>query len=535
MAQMEILLDGTSLSSEQVLAVAYGQRGVPHVELSAAAANRVQRSAQGVQRLLDDDVVAYGITTGFGAFKDRVIALNEVEQLQRNIVMSHAVGAGDPFDIPTTRAILLIRANTLSRGHSGIRLETLQRLLALLNRGVHPLIPCKGSLGASGDLAPLAHLALVLIGLGEAHVNGRVLPGAAALAAAGLEAVTLAAKEGLALTNGTSVMNALGVLESERAALLSRAADIAGCLSLEALHGTDLAFDARIHALRPFPRQMQCAAYLRRLLAGSQFTRHHDPHNVQDAYTLRCIPQVHGAVRDAIAYARWVMAIELNAVSDNPLLFVDDESDAVTVLSGGNFHGEPLAIAMDYLAIAMAELGNISERRLARLTDESSNAHVLPAFLTEHGGLNSGFMITQYTAAALATENKVLAHPASVDTISTSANVEDHVSMGVTAGLKLRQINDNVEHILALELLAAAQGVDFRRRILPADAQLGAGTRHAYTLLRCCAPFLEHDTVLYPLIEAVRQVVADGRLVKNVDEALGEESPMQQSRLTQIE
>jgi histidine ammonia-lyase len=516
----DILIDGESLTFDQVLAVAYGEPGSPAVDLTVESAQRVQRAAGAVQRLLDDNVVAYGITTGFGAFKDRVIERDQVEQLQRNIIMSHAVGVGEPFDIPTTRAIMLIRANTLARGHSGIRLESLQRLLSLLNAGVHPVIPRKGSLGASGDLAPLAHLALVLIGLGEAQVDGRVLPGAEALAVRGIKPLVPAAKEGLALTNGTSVMNALGVLESARATALSQVADIAGCLSLEALHGTDLAFDERIHNLRPFPRQVQCAAYLRELLWGSGFTRHHDPYNVQDAYTLRCIPQVHGAVRDAIAYARWAMDIELNAVSDNPLLFIDEESDEVTVLSGGNFHGEPLAIAMDYLGLAMAELGNISERRLTRLTDESSNAHVLPAFLTERGGLNSGFMITQYTAAALATENKVLAHPASVDTIPTSANVEDHVSMGVTAGLKLRQINDNVERILAIELLAAAQGIDFRRRVLGPEAQLGAGTGHAYALLRRVAPFLESDDVLYPLIEAVRKVVAGGQLVAAVDQGL---------------
>jgi histidine ammonia-lyase len=521
MSDSTILLDGEALSAEQVLAVADGGPGAPAVGLTPAAQGRVARTADAVQQLLDENVVAYGITTGFGAFKDRVIERSQVEELQRNIVMSHAVGVGEPFDIRTTRAIILIRANTLARGHSGIRLSTLERLLALLNLGIHPVIPSKGSLGASGDLAPLAHLALVLIGLGEARVQGRLLPGADALAAVGLEPLTLAAKEGLALTNGTSVMNALGVLESWRADLLSRSADIAGCLSLEALHGTDLAFDARIHALRPFPRQVACAAYLRKLLAQSEFTRHYDPHNVQDAYTLRCIPQVHGAVRDAIAYAQWAMQIELNAVSDNPLIFVEGGEDGqrgeVAVLSGGNFHGEPLAIAMDYLGIAMAELGNISERRLTRLTDESSNAHVLPAFLTERGGLNSGFMITQYTAAALATENKVLAHPASVDTIPTSANVEDHVSMGVTAGLKLRQINDNVERILAIELLAAAQGIDFRRRVLGPEAQLGQGTRHAYRLLRELAPFLESDAVLYPLIEAVRRAVADGRVVQAVD------------------
>jgi histidine ammonia-lyase len=512
-----ISLDGAQLTIDQVIAVAYGAPSAPAVRLTTDASQRVTRAAQAVQQLIDDGVVAYGITTGFGAFKDRIIPPADVAQLQRNIVMSHAVGVGAPLDRATTRAILLIRANTLARGHSGVRLATLELLLELLNRGIHPVIPQKGSLGASGDLAPLAHMALVLIGLGEAEVDGAVMTGAEALAAKGLTPATLAAKEGLALTNGTAVMAALGTLEAWRARALSRVADIAGSLSLEALHGTPLAFDARIHALRPFPRQLNCAAYLRELLVDSEFTRHADPTNVQDAYTLRCIPQVHGAVRDAIAYARWAMEIELNSVTDNPLLFIDETTGAIEVLSGGNFHGEPLAIAMDYLGMAMAELGNIAERRLMRLTDEASNAHVLPAFLTQHGGLNSGFMITQYTAAALATENKVLAHPASVDTIPTSANVEDHVSMGVTAGLKLRLINDNVERILAIELLAAAQGIDFRRQQLAPTAQLGQGTRHAYTLIRAHAPFIEEDCVLYPYIEAIRCLVADGSLVSAVN------------------
>ncbi|MBW7881167.1 MAG: histidine ammonia-lyase [Caldilineaceae bacterium] len=512
-----IQIDGTQLTVEQVLAVAHGAPGAPQVVLSAAARARVAQAASAVQRLIDEGVVAYGITTGFGAFKDRIIPPDDVEQLQRNIVMSHAVGLGAPFDRAATRAIMLIRANTLARGHSGIRVETLELLLAMLNRGVHPVIPQKGSLGASGDLAPLAHMALVMIGLGEAEVAGTVLPGRAALEQAGLAPVTLAAKEGLALTNGTSVMCALGTLEAWRARMLSRVADIAGCLSLEALHGTALAFDERIHALRPFPRQINCAAYLRKVLAGSDFTRHDDPTNVQDAYTLRCIPQVHGAVRDAIAYARWVMEIELNAVTDNPLIFLDESTGATTVLSGGNFHGEPLAIAMDYLGMAMTELGNISERRLTRLTDEASNAHVLPAFLTRYGGLNSGFMITQYTAAALATENKVLAHPASADTIPTSANVEDHVSMGLTAALKLRQIHDNVEHILALELMAGAQGIDFRRQSLGTAARLGAGTAPAYELIRRHVPFVEQDTPLAPYVEAVRKLVAGGELVQAVN------------------
>ncbi|MBZ0275117.1 MAG: histidine ammonia-lyase, partial [Anaerolineae bacterium] len=447
-------------------------------------------------------------------FKDRLIPPDQVEQLQYNILVSHAVGVGTPFDVPTVRAIMLIRANTLARGHSGIRLETLELLLELLNRGVHPVIPEKGSLGASGDLAPLAHMALPLIGEGDADYQGERLPGAVALRRAGLEPITLAAKEGLALTNGTSIMCALGVLETHRAENLYATADLAGCLSLEALHGTTLAFDERIHALRPFPRQIACAADLRRILTGSDFTRGYDPVNVQDAYTLRCIPQVHGAVSDAIAYARWVFEIELNAVTDNPLLFIDDQTGHIDVISGGNFHGEPLAIAMDYLGLALSELGNISERRIMRLIDEASNTSILPAFLTKNGGLNSGFMIVQYTAAALATESKVLSHPASVDTIPTSANVEDHVSMGATAALKARRINDNVERILALELMAAAQGIDFRREVVGKDARLGQGTQPVYDLIRQHVPFIEQDTVLYKYIEAMFTLVRQGKIAQ---------------------
>lgn len=340
------------------------------------------------------------------------------------------------------------------------------------------------------------------------------------MAQAGLRPVALAAKEGLALTNGTAIMCALGALETYRAEQLSQIADVAGCLSLEALYGTALAFDRRIHALRPLPRQIDCADYLRAVLEGSAFTRDDDPTHVQDAYTLRCIPQVHGAVRDAIAYARWMFEIELNAVTDNPLIFIDDDTNHIEVLSGGNFHGEPLAIALDYLGIGMSELGNISERRIMRLVDEASNTHVLPAFLTRNGGLNSGYMIAQYTAAALATENKVLSHPASVDTIPTSANVEDHVSMGCTAGLKARQIIANVEHILAIELMAAAQGIDFRKQELGQTARLGRGTQPAYDLIRQHVPFIEQDTPMYPHMRAVRALITEGTLIEAVNTAL---------------
>jgi histidine ammonia-lyase len=510
----EIILDGESLTFEQVIAVAEAKPNATQVRLSEQARQNVRRAANAVQKLLERGEIAYGITTGFGAFKDKIISLEEVELLQRNIVVSHAVGVGNPFDVLTTRAIMLIRANTLARGFSGIRLETLELLLEFLNRGVHPIIPEKGSLGASGDLAPLAHMSLPLIAEGEAEFGGEILPAENALKKAGLSPVTLAAKEGLALTNGTTIMTAVGLLETWKAIRLANVADLAGCLSLEALSGTTTAFDARIHALRPHPRQEKCAENLRNILAGSDFTRCFDPSNCQDAYTLRCMPQVHGACRDAVAYAEWLLTLELNSVTDNPLIFCDENCENIEVVSGGNFHGEPLALAFDYLAIALAELGNISERRLMRLTDEASNAHVLPAFLTENGGLNSGFMIVQYTAAALCTENKILAHPASVDTIPTSANVEDHVSMGATSALKLRQIAENLEQILALELFAAAQGIDFRKTRIGADKRLGAKTQPVYDLIRACVPFIEEDTVMYPHIETVKQIVRDFDVVE---------------------
>ena len=515
-----IWLDGESLTLEAVAAAAYDPE--IQVQLSEPAWAKVRRAEAAVQAFLQHGEIVYGVTTGFGAFKDRIIPPEQVTQLQRNILMSHAAGVGEALDQATTRAMMLVRINTLAKGHSGIREATLRLLLELLNRGVHPVVPSQGSLGASGDLAPLAHMSLPLIGLGEAIYRGERLPGDQALRRLGLRPVELGAKEGLALTNGTALMTAIGALTTLQAENLIFTADLAGCLSLEALHGTRGAFDARIHAARPHPRQVECAAFLRQLIAGSTFIRPDYSPNVQDAYTLRCIPQVHGAVRDAILYARWVLSIELNSATDNPLIFFDEESGEATVLSGGNFHGEPVAIAMDYLSLALTELGNISERRLTRLTDEASNQKTLPAFLTEQGGLNSGFMLTQYTAAALASENKSLAHPASSDTIPSSANMEDHVSMGTIAARQARRIARNVENILTLELFAAAQGLDFRRKALGSGAHLGQGTAPAYALIRERVPFLEQDAVMYPYIEAVRELVASGRMagaVKSVIQA----------------
>lgn len=521
----QITLDGDHLTLEEVMTVALApsQGKCVKVTISEDGWGKVRRAQRAIETFIERGEIVYGVTTGIGAFKDRIIPPEEVKQLQRNVIMSHAVGVGDPLNVEMTRAMMLIRVNTLAKGHSGIREETLRLLIEMLNHGVHPGVPIQGSLGASGDLAPLAHMSLPLIGLGEATYQSEKLPGAEALARAGLSPVELEAKEGLALTNGTALMAAIGVLATLQAENLELVADVAGCLSLEALHGTQEAYDERIHAARPHPRQVECATFLRRLIEGSTFTRSRDPLNVQDAYTLRCIPQVHGAVRDAVLYARWVLEIELNAATDNPLLFFDEGTGEATVLSGGNFHGEPVAIAMDYLALAMAELGNISERRLTRLTDECSNQETLPAFLTKEGGLNSGFMLTQYTAAALASENKVLAHPASVDSIPTSANTEDHVSMGTIAARQAKEIVDNVERILALELFAACQAIDFRREVLGPEAQLGRGTAPAYALIRDSVPFLEKDEVMYPYIEAVHELIASGKLREVVREAIPEE------------
>lgn len=533
----KVILDGEHLTMEDVVRVADAPSKGEAIEvvLSAQAAEAVRRAEYAVAEFVRHGAIVYGVTTGFGAFKDRIIPPDEVRQLQRNILMSHAVGVGPALDEKTTRAMMLIRANTLAKGYSGIREETLHLLLDMLNRGVHPVVPCQGSLGASGDLAPLAHMSLPLIGLGEAFYQGLPMPGAVAMERADLLPVTLEAKEGLALTNGTAFMAAIGVLTSVQAENLACVADVAGALSLEALHGTTTAFDERIHAVRPHPRQIECAAFIRGLVRGSDFVRGNDSVDVQDAYTLRCIPQVHGAVHEAISYARGVLEIELNAATDNPLIFFESgERTKPQVLSGGNFHGEPLAIAMDYLALALAELGNMSERRLTRLTDEASNQETLPAFLIKHGGLNSGFMLTQYTAAALASENKVLAHPASVDTIPTSANTEDHVSMGAIAARQARQIADNVERILAIELFAAAQGIDFRRIVLGSGARLGAGTAPAWTLIRQRVPFLDHDAVMYPYIEAIRQLIASGELIREVHKALPEAHALFSGRTVRV-
>ena len=421
-----LTVSGADLKVDDVVAVVKGLR----VALADSALPKIERSRAAVDQLVDEGRIAYGITTGFGRFKDKLISRDQVKQLQLNLVRSHAVGVGPKLDQETVRAMLLVRANTLAMGFSGVRPEVVQLLLAMLNEGVHPEIPSQGSLGASGDLAPLAHLALVLIGEGFANLAGERMSGSEALKKAGLAPIELQAKEGLALLNGTTFMVGLGARLVRRAINLVISADIAACMTLEALKGTDRAYDARAHAVRPHPRQIDCAAFLRKLLDNSEMLRTDDPNNVQDPYTLRCVPQVHGAVRDSVAYAQWVIDIELNSANDNPLIFVDDETGAIDVVSAGNFHGEPIAMAMDYLKLGITDMGNMSERRTMRLVDADSNGGVLPMFLTAQGGLESGLMIAQYTAAALASENKVLAHPSTADTIQSSANIEDHVSMG---------------------------------------------------------------------------------------------------------
>lgn len=505
------------LHIDDVVAVANGQS----VALDAAALPAINRSRAAVEKLVTEGKIAYGITTGFGRFQDKPISPHQVKQLQLNLVRSHAAGVGPYLDELAVRAMLLVRAHTLALGYSGVRPQLIEMLLAMLNRGVHPRIPTQGSLGASGDLAPLAHLALVVIGEGEATFNGDTLDGRTALTRAGLTPVVLEAKEGLGLLNGTTFMVGLGALLVQRAINLAFTADIVACMSLEALHGTGRAYDARVHAIRPHPRQIDCAAFLRQLIAGSQLLRRDDTNNVQDPYTLRCIPQVHGAVRDAIAYARWVIDIELNAVNDNPIVFVDATSGEADIISAGNFHGEPIAIAMDYMKLAITDLGNMSERRTARLVDADSNGGVLPMFLTGNGGLESGMMIAQYTAAALASENKTLAHPASTDSIPSSANIEDHVSMGATAVRHMQKVLEHVETIVAIELLGAAQGIDLRRQMMQVKGVgLGQGTALAYQLIREHVPFLQGDTVLSTHIESARQLVSDGNLKRVVEDSL---------------
>jgi histidine ammonia-lyase len=512
-----VVLTGADLTVADVVAVA---RGGAEAELDPAARARMDRSRAVVEELVDEGSVVYGVTTGFGALANQSIDRADAERLQENLLVSHAAGVGAPLPREIVRAMLLLRANTMALGFSGARPIVADRLLDFLRLGIHPVVPAQGSVGASGDLAPLAHLALPLIGRGQVELGGLVVPAMIALRETGLEPLVLGAKEGLAILNGTQLMSALGALVSADAARIDATASVAAAMSVEALLGTDVAFAAALQAARPHPGQVAVAAELRWLLRESTLQRSHHAsgHKVQDPYSVRCVPQVHGAVRDALAHLGRVLAIEMNAATDNPLIFPDggvcDEATSATgggrVISGGNFHGEPIALALDFAKLAVAELGSISERRIALLLDPHLNGD-LPAFLGSGSGLESGFMLLQYTAAALASENKGLAHPASADSIPTSANQEDHVSMGPIAGRQARVVVDHVEHILAIELLCAARALDLRLAALPGTAP-GAGVAAAHAAIREVVRPWEGDREPGPDIEAVVGLVRAGGL-----------------------
>lgn len=504
-----ILITGHTLTLEELAAVC--RENAP-VALSPEAKQRILESRQVVDMLVDEAAVVYGITTGFGKFSDVTITQDECKQLQRNLIVTHAVGAGEPFPRDVARGIMLLRVNNLAKGFSGTRLELVETLVAMLNRGVTPVIPQKGSLGASGDLAPLSHMVLPMLGLGQAEYEGEVLPGDVAMARAGIPTVELVAKEGLALINGTQAMSSVGALAVYDAIRLMKTADIAAAMSFEANRGVKDALDPRVHAVRPHDGQMKTAANLRNLLLGSGNVTCQGEVRVQDGYSLRCVPQVHGASQDAINYVKSKVEIEMNAVTDNPIIF----KETMEGISGGNFHGQPMALAFDFLGIALSELANISERRLERLVNP--NIGNFPAFLVKKGGLNSGFMIVQYSAAALVSENKVLAHPASVDSIPSSAGQEDHVSMGTIAARKAAEILGNVRRVLAMELMCACQAVD----LLGGQEKLGKGTAPAYRAIRAVCDTLEDDRPLYEDINRCEAVIQDGSLLRAVEEAAGE-------------
>jgi histidine ammonia-lyase len=499
---MVVLGDGP-LTLEAIDRVA---RGRAKVSLAPAARARIDAARAVVDRIQEGGDAApavYGVNTGFGFLADVRISADEIRNLQSNLIRSHAAGVGPALPESVARAMLLLRARVLSLGHSGVRSRVCDLLLEMLNRGVHPVIPAKGSVGASGDLAPLAHLALVVMGEGEAIVDGKRLDGGKALAQVGLQPIPFEAKEGISLVNGTQCMTAIGALALLDAEDAARSADVIGALSLEALKGTPRAFDPRIQEVRPHPGQAASARNLSRLLEGSGIVASHkDCGKVQDAYSLRCMPQVHGATRDALAYARGVLETEANSATDNPLVFFESGE----MISGGNFHGQPVALALDFAGIAAAELANIAERRIEQLVNPHLSSG-LPAFLSPESGLNSGYMMAQVTAAALVSENKILAHPASVDSIPSSAGREDHVSMGVHAADKLARIVDNVRNVQAIELLCAAQGVDLRAPHRP-----GPALDDAHRTLRARVPKLETDRAVYKDVATVRALLDDGSI-----------------------
>ena len=489
-------LSGARLSLQDIANIAAGGESL---SLASAASNRIRSTRAVVERLLGEGRVVYGVNTGFGKLADIRIPDAEIEALQLDLVRSHACGLGAPLSEPEARAMMLLRANVLALGYSGCRVELVETLLEMLNRGVCPLVPEKGSVGASGDLAPLAHLALSMIGEGESWYRGELLGGAEALEAAGIQPVRLGAKEGLALLNGTQAMGAVGGLALGRALRVAALFDLAGAMTLEALRGTPVAFDQRIHDARPHRGQQLVAAHLRELLEGSAIRASHlanDP-RVQDAYSLRCMPQVHGAARTALDHARVIVEIETGSATDNPLVFVDGEE----ILSGGNFHGAPLGLAFDYAAIALTDLLSISERRIDRLINPDLNEG-LPPFLSSQPGRSSGFMIAHVSAASLLNESRVLAHPASIDSVPTSGGKEDHVSMGMTSAIKLRKIVENAELVLAVELIVAAEGLEYR---LPLRSSVRI--ERATELIRAHVPRLATDRPLSGNIQAIAHAI----------------------------
>lgn len=503
-----VFLTGQDLTLEEVALVC--RQDVP-VALSEDTKRSIIESRKVVDQIVDEERVVYGVTTGFGKFSDVVISSDECKLLQKNLIITHAVGAGEAFPRDAARGIILLRINNLAKGFSGARMETVQTMLDMLNKGVTPIIPQKGSLGASGDLAPLSHMVLPMIGLGQAEYKGEILDGAEAMKRAGIPTIELSAKEGLALINGTQVMTATGALTVYDALELLKVADIATALSFEAHNGVVNALDSRIHVIRPHQGQLDTARILLQLLEGSKNTTHQGEIRVQDAYSLRCSPQIHGASKDAINYVKQKVEIEINSVTDNPIIL----KETMEGISGGNFHGQPMALSFDFLGIAIAELANVSERRIERLVNPALSG--LPAFLTKDGGVNSGFMIVQYSAAALVSENKVLAHPASVDSIPSSANQEDHVSMGTIAARKAREILGNARRVLAMEIMCACQAIDMR-----GNKGMGVGTNPAYETIRAQVTTLEEDRPLYEDINRCEEVIIDGSLVRNVEASASE-------------
>lgn len=503
-----LIIDDTPLTIDDVARVS---RMRERVELSAEAIQKINASRVWVERILESEKAVYGINTGFGELSKIFISAEDRETLQRNLILSHCTGVGERLPEDAVRAAVLLRIKSLSMGFSGIRVLVVQKLVELLNKDIYPVIPCKGSVGASGDLAPLSHMAAVLMGEGYVVRDGIAVPSGPVLKEIGFEPIKLAGKEGLALINGTQIMTAIAALVCYDARKLMKVSDVASALSLEALRGTRTAFDPRIAMIRPHKGQTDTAKNILTLTENSEIIQSHaNCDKVQDAYSIRCVSQVHGASKDALRRTLEAVDVEMNAVTDNPLVMADTGE----IISGGNFHGQPIALVMDYLKIAISEIGNISERRINRLVD--SNLSDLPAFLTAYPGVNSGYMIPQYTAASLVSENKVLAHPASVDSIPTSANQEDHVSMGTIAARQACEILENVKYIVAIELMVALQGIDFLAPLKP-----GEGTQAVHRYLRSIVPHLDEDRVLTPDISAIYQAITDGSLLEAAEQAAG--------------